>query len=125
MALGLAGKSLWFGFAASWGRGLERDLELSPVSYPAPPKRTKVINPGPLLEKGTVTLTLRSVVLWPLQYSALAVGTEGRQAVWSCRPGQKPRSGGMVSQNAVTACILLSGHHLPCTVPVKHLSFHP
>ena len=47
-------------------------------------------------------LTLWSVVIWPLQDSAPAVGTEGGQAVRSCRPGQKPQAGVVVSQNAVT-----------------------
>ena len=29
----------------------------------------------------------------------------------------------VLSQNAVTACILLNGHD-PCIVPVKYLTFH-
>lgn len=61
MALRLVGKSLWFGFAGLWGRELEKDLEISPVSSSwAPPKRTKVTNLGPLLEKDVILLTLRS-----------------------------------------------------------------
>ena len=57
MALRLAGKSPWFGFAALWGRKLERDLKVSPVSSSwAPPKRTKVTNLGPLLEKDAILL---------------------------------------------------------------------
>ena len=61
MALRPAGKSPWFGFAALWGRKLERDLQVSPVSSSwAPPKRTKVTNLGPLLEKDAILLTLRS-----------------------------------------------------------------
>ena len=48
-----------------------------------------------------------------LQYLAPAVGTEGGQAVWYCRPGQKPQVGVLLSQNAVKACILLTGHDLP------------
>ena len=29
-----------------------------------------------------------------------------------------------LSQNEVTACILLNGHDLPCTESVRHLTFH-
>ena len=50
MALELAGY-WWFEFATSWGIGSERDLQISPVFYLAPPKTTKVINLGPPLEK--------------------------------------------------------------------------
>ena len=50
MALELAGY-WWFEFATSWGIGLERDLQISPVFYLAPPKTTKVTNLGPPLEK--------------------------------------------------------------------------
>ena len=46
MALGLAGTSPWLGFAALWEVGLEKDLVISCISYLAPPKTTKVINPG-------------------------------------------------------------------------------
>ena len=31
----------------------------------------------------------------------------------------------VLSQNVVTACILLNGHHLSCVVPVICLIFHP
>ena len=31
----------------------------------------------------------------------------------------------VVSQDAVTACILLNGRDLPCTVPTKCLTSHP
>ena len=50
MALELAGY-WWFEFATSWGIGSERDLQISPVFYLAPPETTKVINLGPPLEK--------------------------------------------------------------------------
>ena len=36
----------WFAFAVPWGIGLERDLQISPGLYLAPPKTTKVVNPG-------------------------------------------------------------------------------
>lgn len=39
------------GFAASWGIGLERDLQASPVLHLALPDSTKVINPGPCWRK--------------------------------------------------------------------------
>ena len=38
------------------GRGLERDLQISPVFYLAPPKTTKVTNLGPPLEKNILYL---------------------------------------------------------------------
>ena len=87
----------WFGFAAPWGTGLERDLQISAVFYPAPPKTTKVINPGPLLEKDIIILTLRFVVIPPLQYSALAMGTEGGQMIWQARTESTGR-GGIISE---------------------------
>ena len=31
----------------------------------------------------------------------------------------------VLSQNVVTACILLNDHHLPCVVPVICPTFHP
>ena len=74
---------------------------------------TKIINLGPLLEKDTTVLTPWSVVIPPVQYSALALGTEGGQATWYCRPGQKSQAGVALSQNALTACILRYGHDLP------------
>ena len=40
------------------------------------------------------------------------------------RPGQKPQTGVLLSQNAGTTCILLNGHALPCTAPVN-LCFIP
>ena len=83
MALELAGY-WWFEFATSWGIGLERDLQISPVFYLAPPKTTKVTNLGPPLEKNILYLLYyiqsvqfsHSVVfhsLWPhgLQHTRL------------------------------------------------------
>ena len=57
MFLELAGY-WWFEFATSWGIGLERDLEISPVLYLAPPKTTKVVNLGPPLEKNIILYLL-------------------------------------------------------------------
>lgn len=76
-------------------------------------KPIKVMNPGHLLEKGTILITLWSIVKLPIQDSELAVRTEGGQKVWSCRPGQKPRAGVILSQDTVTALVLLNGHDLP------------
>ena len=58
-------------------------------------------------------------------YLALAVGNEGGQAGWCCRPGQKPQAGLVLSQSAVTACILLNSHDFPILsllniLPVVH-----
>lgn len=78
-----------------------------------------------LLEKGTIVRSLLSVATVPLQYLALAMGTEGGQAVWNCGPGQKSHTGLVLSQNAVTVHILLNGHELTCIAPIKHLKFHP
>lgn len=64
-----------------------------------------------LLEKGTIVRSLSSVATVPLQYLAPAMRTEGRQVVWT--------------QNAITVHILLNGHELTDTVPIKHLKFHP
>ena len=64
----------------------ERDLEVSPVSYSALPKTTKVTSPDPLMGKGPVVLTLWSLIL-PLQDSLLAVGTEDGQVGWHHRLG--------------------------------------
>lgn len=78
-----------------------------------------------LLEKGTIVKSLSSVATVPVQYLAPAMGTEGGQVVWNCRPGQKSHTGIVLSQNAVTVHILLNDHELTCTVPIKHLKFHP
>ena len=88
-------------------------------------KATKTINSGPLLEKDTTVLTLWSVVVPPVQYSALALGTEDGQAIWYCRPGQKSQAGVVLSQNAVTACILRYGHELPLLCPLNILTYVP
>ena len=50
------------------------------------------------------------------------MGTGGGQAVWSCRPRQKSQAGVVLSQKAVTSCIWLNGHDLPCNMLIKHLS---
>lgn len=39
------------------------------------------------------------------------------------RPRQKTQAGLVLSQNAVTACILINDPDLSGTVPVKHLTF--
>lgn len=39
--------------------------------------------------------------------------------------GTKATGRVVLSQDAVTACILLNGHDLPCTVPIKCLTVHP
>ena len=49
--------------------------------YSTPSQVRLLINPGPVLEEGTIILTLWSLKLI-LQDSAPAVGTEGGQAVW-------------------------------------------
>ena len=84
MALRLAGKSPWFGFAALWGRKLERDLKVSPVSSSwAPPKRTKVTNLGPLLEKDAILLN-PEVSLYDLcSIQPSAMGSAGEWVVRS------------------------------------------
>ena len=46
MIRGLAGSPWCFGFAASWGVGLARELQISPGFILDPPKTTKV-NPAP------------------------------------------------------------------------------
>lgn len=95
-------------------------MSIPPAFYQALSTTAAVINLGLLLEKGTTVLTLRSVTP-PLQCSGLAVGTAGTQEIWYCRPGPKPQAG-VVSQNALTACMLLNGHDLPCIVPVINIS---
>ena len=45
--------------------------------------------------------------------------------IWYFRPGETPQAGMVLSQNAVSVFILYNGHDLPCTVPVKHLTFPP
>ena len=59
----------------SWGTGVEENLDFTCL-LPAPLKTIKMISPGPLLEGGTIMLTLGSAVNPPLQYLASAVGTE-------------------------------------------------
>ena len=49
----------------------------------------------------------------------------GGQVIWYLRPGQTPQAGMVLSQNAVSVFILYNDHDLPCTVPVKHLTFPP
>lgn len=39
--------------------------------------------------------------------------------------GTKATGRMVLSQDAVTACILLNGRDLPCTVPIKCLTSHP
>ena len=74
MALGLAGKSRVFGVCRPTGDRIRMGLTDFTCLLLSPPKTTKVITPGPLLEKGTIILTLWWVVTPPLQYSAPAVG---------------------------------------------------
>ena len=64
-----------------------------------------------------------SVIILPLQYWALAVGTEWTEGVVP-QARTKPQAGVLLSLNALTTCILLNGHDLPCTVSLKHLTFH-
>ena len=49
----------------------------------------------------------------------------GGQVIWYFRPGQTPQAGMVLSQNTVSVFILYDGHDLPCTVPIKHLTFPP
>ena len=37
-------------------------------------------------------------------------------------PGQKPQAGVALSQDAVTDCMLVNGHDLPCSVPLNKFS---
>ena len=60
----------------SWGTGVEENLDFTCL-LPAPLKTIEMVSPGPLLEEGTIMLTLRSAVNPPRQYLASAVGTEG------------------------------------------------
>ena len=76
----------WFGFAALWARGLERDLPISRVFY-QPRLTAKVVNPGQNPGERCHSLTL------PVQDSAWAVGSEGEQAGRFCRSGQKRHVG--------------------------------
>lgn len=57
MALGLAGKSPKIWVCCLMGNRIERYLQILPVFYPVPPKATKVINQGFLMEKVTIILT--------------------------------------------------------------------
>ena len=59
-----------------WGTGVGEKLDFTCL-LPAPLKTIKMINLGPLLELGTIILTLWSTVNPPLWYLASAVGTEG------------------------------------------------
>lgn len=72
---------------------------------------TRVINLCPLpYSEGTIVRSLSSVATVPLSIGT-AMRTEGRQVVWT--------------QNAITVHILLNGHELTYTVPIKHLKVHP
>ena len=73
MALELAGKSPAVWICCPVGTSFRKGL--TPVFFQVPPEATEVINPGPLREKGTITVTLGSVVT-ALLHLALAVGTE-------------------------------------------------
>ena len=55
-----------------------------------------------------------SVIILPLQYWALAVGTEWTEGVVP-QARTNPQAGVPLSLNALTTCILLNGHDLPCT----------
>ena len=85
---------------------------------------------GPKESDTTERLTLShyinpsSVIILPLQYWALAVGTQWTEGVVP-QARKKPQAGVLLSQNALTTYILLNGHDLPCIVPLKHLTFHP
>ena len=92
--MGQEDMSLVVWVCTSWGIGVEENLHFTCL-LPAPLKTIKMISPGPLLEGGTIKLTLCSAVNLPLQYLASAVGlrvparteTSGRGGVISecCR----------------------------------------
>ena len=74
--MGQEDRSLVVWVCTPWGTGVEENLDFTCL-LPAPLKTIEMVSPGPLLEEGTIMLTLRSAVNPPRQYLASAVGTEG------------------------------------------------
>ena len=113
MALELAGY-WWFEFATSWGIGSERDLQISPVFYLAPPETTKVINLGPPLEKN-----IFYSILFIILYSVSSVQSLSRVLLF-VTPWATAHQASLSFTNSQS---LLNLMFIESVIPSKHLIF--
>ena len=123
----------WVALVASWGQGVERNLQIVPWVIGTWPSILKVTYPGPadceMLLHDTFVIFLWVFFGWAHYEFSTVIASKCWAPIWGMEvmafmPGKAPSASHCLFGWPELACIFPEGHDLPSLVPITALSFH-